>query len=76
MRVPIGDIEHGVVSVRVSSDSGAGSYLVRCLPGGIWTCTCPDHTCRHRECKHIFRVRRRLAELKAAKLRDADLLAG
>jgi hypothetical protein len=69
VRVPFAGIEAGVISVRVPSDSGRGSWLVRCLPGGVWTCTCPDHTCRHRECKHITRVRHRLAELHAADLR-------
>jgi hypothetical protein len=69
MRVPVSDIESGVLQVRVTSDSGEGKYLVRCLPGGTWTCTCPDHTCRHRECKHITRVKHRLAELRAAELR-------
>ncbi len=64
MRVPAG----GIKAVRVPSDSGDGAYLVRCLPGGTWTCECPDYTCRHRECKHITRVRRRLAEI-AAELR-------
>lgn len=65
MKVPVGDISSGVLAVKVRSDSGEGEYLVRCL-SGAWACTCPDHTCRHRDCKHILRVRRRLAELAAA----------
>jgi hypothetical protein len=47
----------------MTSDSGTGTYFIRRLPGGGWSCTCPDHTCRGRACKHILRVRRRLTEL-------------
>lgn len=65
MRVPFG--EDGSLTVRVASDSGEGHYVVRRLPGGDWSCTCPDHACRHRECKHIARVRRRITELAQAR---------
>lgn len=61
MRVPFG--ADGSLTVRMPSDSGEGIYFVRRLPGGVWSCTCPDHTCRHHDCKHILRVRRRLTEL-------------
>jgi hypothetical protein len=61
VRVPPGD--DGVLTVRVRSASDPGvAYLVRRLPGGMWTCTCPGFTHRQR-CRHIVRVRGRLAEL-------------
>jgi len=71
VRVPFADIASGRVAVRMPSDSGDGSYLVRCLPGGVWVCQCRDHVCRHHDCKHITRLRRRLAALRAAELRDS-----
>ncbi|MEM3742813.1 MAG: helicase-related protein [Nitrososphaerota archaeon] len=32
-------------------------YVVRLLDDGRYTCTCPDHVYRRRECKHIRRIR-------------------
>lgn len=61
----------GRTGVRMPSDSGDGSYLVRRLGGNVWVCECRDHTCRHHDCKHIVRLRRRLSELLAASLMRA-----
>lgn len=62
MRVPLS--ADGTLTVRVPSSSDpAVRYLVRRLPGGTWTCECDDHAYRHHECKHIRRVKRRIAEL-------------
>lgn len=36
-------------------------YLVKLLPGGLWTCTCPGFEHRH-TCRHIKQVRARLTE--------------
>lgn len=40
----------------VPSQSGNGSYKVTRLESG-WACTCPDHTYRKVECKHIHAVK-------------------
>ena len=61
MRVPLGD--DGVLAVRVRRSDGTSFCIVRRLPGGTWTGTCEDFTYRHRQCKHITRVRGRLAEM-------------
>lgn len=55
--------------VRMPSDSGNGSYLVRRPGGNVWVCECPDCTGRHHDCKHIVRLRSRIAELLAASSR-------
>jgi hypothetical protein len=60
VRVPLGDdSREGIRTARVESSDGVTVYLVRCLPGGLWTCTCPDFEHRHRPCKHIGLARRR-----------------
>lgn len=46
--------------VRVASSSGDGSYLVAEFPDKF-VCTCPHHTFRRVECKHIRQVRDSLA---------------
>lgn len=48
--------------VEVLSSSGAGSYIVS-EQGGVWSCTCPHHTYRRAECKHIRQVRVPVAHL-------------
>jgi transposase-like protein len=40
----------------IPSQSGNGKYFVK-LEGSEWSCTCPDHTYRNVECKHIHAVR-------------------
>lgn len=61
MRVPLGDDSQQVIrTVRVKSSDGVTAYLVSCLPGGLWTCTCPGFAYRSR-CRHINQVRARLA---------------
>ena len=40
----------------VPSQSGNGTYRVARVESG-WACTCPDHTYRRVECKHIHAVR-------------------
>lgn len=42
---------------EVQSSSGSGSYRVGQKPDGDWYCTCPHHTYRHADCKHIRQVR-------------------
>lgn len=72
MRVPVGDVRAGILAVRVPRDSAPGEVCeVRCV-SGAWKGTCPDFEYRRRECKHILRVKRRLAELQAAEMRAAD----
>jgi hypothetical protein len=61
VRVPLGP--GGVLAVRVRRSGGESFCIVRRLPGGMWTGTCEDFTYRQRECKHIRRVRDRLAEM-------------
>ena len=42
-------------------------YTVRCMPNGAWLCSCPHFLMRQRqigECKHIRRVRKRVAHAK------------
>jgi transposase-like protein len=39
----------------VKSQSGNGEYTVNKI-NGEWTCTCPDNTYRHVQCKHIHAV--------------------
>lgn len=39
----------------VQSQSGRGAYVVISTESG-WNCTCPDHTYRQIECKHILAV--------------------
>lgn len=63
MRVPVGDITSGVLAVRVPRDTPGEVCTVRCV-SGAWTGTCPDFGYRHRECKHIQKVKKRLAELR------------
>lgn len=41
--------------VQVVSSSGSGSYTVSEVDG-VWSCTCPHHTYRRVECKHIRQV--------------------
>ena len=48
-------------TVKVKSSDGVTTYLVRCLPGGLWTCTCPGFINR-RSCRHIRPVRQRLID--------------
>jgi hypothetical protein len=58
VRVPLGDdSREGARTVQVRSSDGVTTYLVRCLPGGLWTCTCADSAHRQRQCKHIRHVR-------------------
>ncbi len=59
MRVTIGP--DGVRTVKVKSSDGVTVYLVRCLPGGLWTCTCPGFINRS-TCRHIRLVRQRLTD--------------
>ena len=40
----------------IPSQSGNGKYLVR-SEASKWRCTCPDHTYRNVECKHIHAVK-------------------
>ena len=67
MRVPLGGDdgpENGTGqgrTVKVKSSDGVTAYLVRCLPGGLWTCTCPGFIHRSK-CRHIRLVRQRLTE--------------
>jgi hypothetical protein len=61
VRVPLS--ADGVLAVRVPRSDGVSFCIVRRVPGGTWTATCEDYMYRHRECKHIKRVRARLAEL-------------
>lgn len=37
----------------VASDNGNGDYKVMKLERVSYTCTCPDHRFRQRDCKHI-----------------------
>ena len=53
-------------AIRVPRSDGVSFCVVRQLPGGQWTGTCPDFEYRHRPCKHINKVRDRLRELKVA----------
>ena len=39
----------------VKSQSGNGDYTVNKV-NGEWTCTCPDNTYRHVQCKHIHAI--------------------
>jgi hypothetical protein len=64
VRVPIGgDGPEETRTVKVKSSDTVTTYLVRCLPGGLWTCTCPGFVHRSK-CRHIKQVRARLAELE------------
>ena len=59
MRVPIGG--DGTRTVKVKSSDKVTVYLVRWVPGGLWTCTCPGFA--HRStCRHIKAVRSRITE--------------
>lgn len=62
MRVPLGDDGPQTTrTVKVKSSDGVTLYLVSCLPGGLWTCTCPGFA--HRGlCRHVKQVRARLTE--------------
>jgi hypothetical protein len=59
VRVPLGgDGGKPLLTVQVDSSDGVTTYVVRCLPGGTWTCTCPGF--EHRgECRHVRLVRSR-----------------
>jgi hypothetical protein len=62
MRVPLGgDDGKPLLTVQVDSSDGITVYVVRCLPGGLWTCTCPGFVHRTR-CRHIMQVRKRYVE--------------
>jgi hypothetical protein len=37
----------------VPSESQEGAFYIVDYDGTDWTCTCPDHKNRHRDCKHI-----------------------
>ena len=63
MSILAGRILSGQVAVRVPRDTPGKICEVRCLPGGSWRGTCPDFDYRQHDCKHIKKVRRRLAEL-------------
>jgi transposase-like protein len=41
---------------KIPSQSGEGHYLVK-KGYRVWSCTCPDHTFRNVDCKHINAVR-------------------
>jgi len=59
VRVPLGgDDGKPLLTVQVDSSDGVTSYLVRCLPGGTWTCTCPGFEYRG-NCRHVRQVRSR-----------------
>ncbi len=62
MRVPLGDDGPQTTrTVKVKSSDGVTTYLVHCLPGGLWTCTCPGFINRG-NCRHIRLVRQRLID--------------
>lgn len=48
-------------SFIVHSQTSNKEYSVAVV-GGVWSCTCPDHTYRHVECKHIHAVAELLSE--------------
>jgi len=49
--------EESADTYYVTSDSDPTlNYKVRRFSGGRWDCTCPDHTNRDRNCKHIERA--------------------
>lgn len=51
----------GAVSVEVKSSDGQTTYMVRCLPGAVWTCTCAGY--EHKgNCRHIRLVRGRMTQ--------------
>ena len=59
----------------VPSQNGNGLYHVTKLDSG-WTCTCPDHTYRKVECKHIHAVKFWIAikeKLQTSKSEDAPI---
>jgi hypothetical protein len=60
MRVPLGGDEKPR-TVKVKSSDGVTTHLVSCLPGGLWTCTCPGFVHKSK-CRHIKLVRARFAE--------------
>lgn len=60
MRVALG--ADGVRTVRVKSSDGVTTYLVKLLPGGLWTCTCDGSAIWGKVCRHIKAVRSRLTE--------------
>ena len=63
MRVPLGgDSQESTCTVRVNSSDGVTAYIVCCLPGGLWTCTCPGFINRGK-CRHIRQVRARLMDV-------------
>ena len=45
-----------VAEFHVMSSNGSGAYSVQPFGDAPW-CTCPDHTNRHRICKHIRQIR-------------------
>ena len=46
--------------IEVLSSSGVGSYKVS-ENDGVWSCTCPHHSFRRVQCKHIQQVRTSVA---------------
>ena len=40
----------------VGSDNGNGDYKVMMIERVSYTCTCPDHRFRQRDCKHIRQI--------------------
>jgi len=55
-------IEHATRYWAMPSTSAVGViYTVTQTPDGSFTCSCPDFTFRHRECKHIKKAKRILA---------------
>jgi len=40
----------------VASDNGNGDYKVMQIERVSYTCTCPDHRFRQRDCKHIRQI--------------------
>jgi uncharacterized Zn finger protein len=46
----------GALTFAVKSQTKDIKYEVK-LENGVWTCQCPDHIYRHRDCKHILAVK-------------------